>query len=140
MARTSTALAFGAAQFLVFGSLSVLQVAPGDLFVPLLLTMHGGLLLFAKLGRVESSRVERARIKRGTYLLMAMYLPALAYRLFGKLGLLEVRRPVLCGGTLALAVLAMLLIVWSVRVAGSVAGGGHAPVSDRLSPPGNGPR
>jgi hypothetical protein len=124
MTGKASALAFGAAQLLMFGSISLLQIAPVQFFVPLLLTMHAGILLFIKLKRgLSANQPELTRVTRGTYVLMAMYLPILIYKLLDKLGLLHVHYPVLYSATLALAVLAVLLIVHSLRVVGCASAG-----------------
>lgn len=119
MTQKASALAFGAAQLLMFGSISLLQIAPGRFFAPLLLAMHAGILLFAKLKKgLSNGRPELNRITRGTYVLMTMYVPILIYKLLDRLGVLQVHHPVLYSATLALAVLAVLLIVHSLRVVG----------------------
>ncbi len=126
MTRKASALAFGAAQLLMFGSISLLQIAPGRFLGPLLLAMHAGILLFAKLKKgLSDGRPELARITRGTYVLMTMYLPILIYKLLDRLGVLQVHYPVLYSTTLALAVLAVLLIVHSLRVVGCASADGY---------------
>ena len=109
-------LALGAAQLLMFGCISLLQIAPGQFFVPLLLGMHAGILWFMKLRqRLPADPAEVARITRATYVLMGMYLPILAYKLLGRLGLLQVQYHLLRSATLVLAALAALLMVYSLR-------------------------
>ncbi|HDS29368.1 MAG TPA: hypothetical protein ENN96_02680 [Candidatus Acetothermia bacterium] len=116
MTGKASALAFGAAQLLMFGSVSLLQIAPVQFFVPLLLVMHAGILWFMKLRRrLPADPAEVARITRATYVLMGMYLPILVYKLLAGLGLLRMQYPVLHGATLSLAVLAALLVVRSLR-------------------------
>lgn len=116
MTGRASSLAFAAAQVLMFGCIGLLQIAPGRFFVPLLLTMHAGILVFMKVKRgLSDNRLEVARITRATYSLMAMYLPILLYKLSGRLGLLQVHDPILYGVTLLLSVLAALLVVHSLR-------------------------
>ncbi len=113
--RTST-LVFGTAQLLMVGCIGLLQIAPGRFFVPLLLGMHMGILIFVKLKRgLSDDRPEVARITRATHVLMAMYLPILLYKLLGRLGLIGVHHPVLLGATLGFSALAVLLVAHSLR-------------------------
>ena len=115
MTGKATSLVFVAGQILMFGCIGLLQIAPGRFFVPLLLAMHAGILLFMKTKRSlpDNHRLEVARITRATYALMAMYLPILLYKLSGRLGLLQLHDPILHGATLVLSVLAALLVVCS---------------------------
>lgn len=116
MPGRANTLLLSAAQLLMFGCISLLQIAPGRFFVPLLLAMHVGILLFVKLKRDSiGHRPEVARIARATYVVMAMYLPVLIYKLSDRLGLLQVHYPVLYGATLGLSVPAALLVVHSLR-------------------------
>lgn len=106
----------GVAQLLMFGCISLLQIAPGRFFVPLVLAMHAGILLFVKLRRgLSGKRPEVTRIARATYLMMSLYLPLLIYKLSDRLGLLHLDYPLLHSATLGLSALAALVVVYSLR-------------------------
>jgi hypothetical protein len=115
MTSKASGLLFAGSQAVMFGCIGLLQVLPGPFFWPLLLGMHAGILVFAKVKRRLSDHCSAiARMTRATYVLMAMYLPILGYKLLGKLGLLYVHDPVLHGATLVLSILAALLVVRGV--------------------------
>ncbi len=116
MTGKRSALALGLAQLLMFGGIGLLQVSPGRFFVPLLLAMHLGILVFATVKRgLSGKRPEIARIARATYLMMSLYLPLLIYKLADRLGLLHADDPLLHSATLGLSALAGLVVVYSLR-------------------------
>lgn len=99
----------------MFGCIGLLQIAPGRFAVPLLVTMHVGILSFAKLKRsLADDHPELARVARVTWGLMAMYLPILLYKLLGRLDLIRVDHNIILGATLALSVPAALLVGFTV--------------------------
>ncbi len=111
----SAHLQLGIAQVLMFACIGLLQVTSPGLFLPLLLAMHAGILLFVSLRRaLPRDQPATVRITRGTYALMAMYLPIMLYKLSGRLDLLAVHRPVLHAATSALSILAALWVIYSL--------------------------
>ncbi|MEW5825535.1 MAG: hypothetical protein AB1778_01780 [Candidatus Bipolaricaulota bacterium] len=115
MTRRAKALALCASQALMLGCLSLLQVAPGRFSLALLVAMHVGIVSFMKLRRsLAAGSPDVARVARATYLLLAVYLPVLLYRLLGTLGLLRVDPHVLLGVTVGLSLPAALLNGWAI--------------------------
>ncbi|MBP3437054.1 MAG: hypothetical protein J6K61_03990 [Clostridia bacterium] len=74
-----------------FSMLALLQLVSSLLFVIVLLLMHGGVVLFI----VSKKRFQRASVAvkpfyKREYIMLALYLPILAYKILGKLGLYTV--------------------------------------------------
>lgn len=100
----------------MFGCLSLLQVTPGRLFLPLLVLMHAGVALFIKTKRALSrTHADVTRIVQATYALMAMYLPIVFAKLLDRVGIVRMYRPSLLAATIVLAALAALLVAYSIR-------------------------
>lgn len=107
-----------ASQAVIFACLSLLQVAPGQFFLPLLVLMHIGIVIFIRARRaLTPAHADFHRIVRATHVLMVLYLPILLYKLLGRFGVVQVLVPLLQAATLGLAVLAAGLVIYSIRCA-----------------------
>lgn len=114
--KRGTGLLFCASQALLFACLSLLQIAPGRLFLPLLVAMHAGIALFVKTKRdLLRAHSDAKRIVRATHVLMALYLPVLIYKILGHLRVVQAHVSLLQATTLGLSILAASLVAYSLR-------------------------